>query len=77
MAQEDRLLYGEFVAGFTHAGEVSTGEREMHEMEEQVRRMTEEAACLLAQQRGFGPGYQMRDWVEAERLVRQQLGLDQ
>ncbi len=77
MAQEDRLLYGEFVAGFTLADEVSTGEREMHEMEERVRRMIEETACLLAQQRGFGPGYQMRDWLEAERQVKQKLGLDQ
>ena len=38
-------------------------------MEEQVRAMIEEAAYFLAQKRNFSPGYELQDWLEAERQI--------
>ena len=38
-------------------------------MEEQTRAMIEEAAYFLAQKRGFSPGYEMQDWLQAEEQI--------
>jgi hypothetical protein len=38
------------------------------------RRMIEERAYYLAQQRDFTPGYEMEDWLAAEREVDKGLG---
>lgn len=33
------------------------------------RSMVEEAAYYLAEQRGFEPGHELKDWLQAEHLV--------
>lgn len=40
---------------------------------EDVRRRIERAAYYKAQARGFTPGYELEDWLAAEREVKQQL----
>ena len=35
-------------------------------MKEQTRMMIEEAAYFLAHERGFAPGYELQDWLQAE-----------
>lgn len=35
--------------------------------------MIAEAAYFLAQRRGFTPGYELEDWLEAEKQVARQL----
>lgn len=41
--------------------------------EEEIRARIAEAAYYRAEQRGFSPGYEMEDWIEAEREVREAL----
>ena len=43
--------------------------------EEEVRRQIAEAAYYRAQRRGFAPGYEEQDWIEAEAEVMTRLGL--
>lgn len=38
--------------------------------------MVAEAAFFLAEARGFAPGHELADWLEAERAVARQLGLE-
>jgi len=42
--------------------------------EELRRRRIEQAAYYRAEQRGFAPGYEVEDWLAAEREVGQQSG---
>jgi hypothetical protein len=39
---------------------------------EDVRRRIEMQAYFKAKARGFAPGYELQDWLEAEREVRHQ-----
>jgi hypothetical protein len=41
---------------------------------DELRRLIAEAAYYKAEQRGFSPGYEERDWLEAEAEVMQRLG---
>jgi hypothetical protein len=41
----------------------------------EFRNRVSEAAYYRAQQRGFAPGWEERDWLEAEAEVMQRLGL--
>ena len=41
---------------------------------EELERMIAIAAYLLAEKRGFGAGHEVKDWVAAEREVREKLG---
>ena len=43
--------------------------------EEEVRRQIAAAAYYRAQRRGFAPGYEHQDWIEAEAEVMTRLGL--
>jgi hypothetical protein len=43
--------------------------------DEELRRQIAEAAYYRAQKRGFAPGYEERDWIEAEAEVMTRLGL--
>jgi hypothetical protein len=43
---------------------------------EEFRAQVAEAAYYLAEQRGFSPGYEERDWLQAETEVMQRLGLE-
>ncbi|HEY3326683.1 MAG TPA: DUF2934 domain-containing protein [Novimethylophilus sp.] len=36
------------------------------------QRMIAEMTYLIAKNRGYVPGYELRDWFEAERLIREQ-----
>lgn len=40
---------------------------------EEVRKLISEAAYYRAKQRGFAPGHELEDWVQAEVEVRQRL----
>jgi hypothetical protein len=42
---------------------------------ETIRAMIAEAAYYRAQKRGFAPGHELQDWIEAEAEVMTRLGL--
>jgi hypothetical protein len=42
---------------------------------EQLRALIAEEAYYRAQRRGFAPGYELKDWLEAEARVMTKLGL--
>ena len=42
---------------------------------EELHRLIAEAAYYRAQRRGFSPGYEEQDWIEAEAEVMTRLGL--
>lgn len=42
---------------------------------EEIRALIAEAAYHRARQRGFAPGHELEDWVEAEALIMTNLGL--
>ena len=42
--------------------------------DDQLRQQIAETAYFKAEQRGFSPGYEERDWLEAEAEVMQRLG---
>lgn len=56
MDQDPRPLYGELVIPFANKKQANIQEEAV--MEEQTRSMIEEAACYLAEKRGFTPGYE-------------------
>lgn len=41
---------------------------------EELQRLVAEAAYYRAQSRGFAPGYELQDWVEAEAEVKRLIG---
>ena len=41
---------------------------------EELQRLVAEAAYYRAQRRGFEPGYELQDWVEAEAEVKRLIG---
>lgn len=41
---------------------------------DQLRELIAEAAYYRAKQRGFAPGYELQDWVEAEAEVMVRIG---
>jgi hypothetical protein len=41
---------------------------------DELQRLVAEAAYFRAQRRGFEPGYELQDWVEAEAEVRRLIG---
>ena len=43
--------------------------------QEEIRALIAEAAYHRARQRGFAPGHELEDWVEAEAQVMTRLGL--
>lgn len=69
MNQEAGLLYGELVTT-SHEENRSDIPDEERAMEEQTRLMIEEAAYFLAEKRGFSPGYELQDWLQAEAQIR-------
>ncbi len=73
MNQEQRPLYGELVINTTGEEEEPVVDKEVHSMQDLVHQMVEEAAYYLAQKRGFKAGYEMEDWLEAEKQILMQL----
>lgn len=43
---------------------------------EERNRLVARAAYFRAEKRGFAPGYELQDWVEAEAEVRRLIGAD-
>jgi len=43
---------------------------------EQIFALIQEAAYYKAEARGFSPGYEERDWLEAEAEVKARLGVE-
>jgi Protein of unknown function (DUF2934) len=41
---------------------------------DELQRLVAEAAYYRAQRRGFEPGYELQDWVEAELEVKRLIG---
>ncbi len=73
MTQENRPLYGELVISSTGEEEEPVVDKEVHTMQDLVHQMIEEAAYYLAEKRGFKAGYELQDWLEAEKQVLIQL----
>jgi len=67
MSEEQKPLYGELVIPFSIQKESTIQEEET--MEEQTRLMIEEAAYYLAEKRGFTPGHELEDWLQAEEQI--------
>lgn len=44
---------------------------------EEVRKLVAEAAYYRAKRRGFTPGHEVEDWVQAEAEVLRRIGADQ
>lgn len=42
--------------------------------DDEIRRLISEAAYYRAQARGFAPGYELEDWIAAEKEVKQRVG---
>jgi hypothetical protein len=42
----------------------------------ELRKLVEEAAYYRAKQRGFEPGHEVEDWVQAEAEVLRRIGAD-
>jgi hypothetical protein len=68
MSQETGPLYGALVIT-SHEESLSGIPGEEQTMEEQTRLMIEEAAYFLAEKRGFAPGYELQDWLQAEEQL--------
>jgi hypothetical protein len=41
---------------------------------DELRKLIAEAAYYRAKKRGFAPGYEVEDWVQAEAEVKQRIG---
>lgn len=59
----------------TLGDETAAAARDIRVSEEELHRLVSEAAYYKAQQRGFAPGYEHQDWLDAEAEVRQRLGV--
>ena len=68
MDKAPHLLYGELV-NLPREEEMSSVHEEVEAMKEQTRLMIEEAAYFLAQKRGFAPGFELQDWLQAEAQI--------
>lgn len=42
---------------------------------EELRKLIAEAAYYRAKKRGFAPGYEVEDWVQAEAEIRELIGI--
>ena len=67
MSEGQKPLYGELVIPFSI--EKGSTIQEEENMEEQTRLMIEEAAYYLAEKRGFTPGHELEDWLQAEEQI--------
>jgi hypothetical protein len=70
MGQELRpmSMYGELVIPF-HYENQSGIQDEISAMEEHNRLMIEEAAYFLSEKRGFTPGHELEDWLQAKAQI--------
>ncbi len=68
----DQPLYGELVIPFNAENQTHSHEAIASKAEE-LRSMIEKAAYQLAEKRGFIPGHELEDWLEAEIQVLRSL----
>jgi len=54
-------------------GATTTGNTRAEMSAEEIYRLIQEAAYYKAKARGFAPGHEVQDWIEAEAEVRQRL----
>jgi hypothetical protein len=54
-----------------------TGNARAEVSPEELRKLISEAAYFRAKQRGFAPGYELEDWIEAEAEVMRRIGNSQ
>ena len=59
----------------TVSDDTSAAARDIRVSDEELHRQISETAYYKAQQRGFAPGYEHQDWVEAEAEVLRRLGI--
>lgn len=52
------------------------GEARVEITSDELRKLVEEAAYYRAKQRGFAPGHEVEDWVQAEAEVLRRIGAD-
>ncbi len=58
----------------TRAAKPASSEARVKMSTEQIKELIAEAAYFKAKERGFTPGYELEDWVQAEVEVRRRLG---
>jgi hypothetical protein len=68
----DQPLYGELVIPFNAENQSESHEAALRKAEE-LRSMIEKAAYCLAEKRGFIPGHELEDWLEAEMQILRSL----
>ena len=68
MSQDMPPLYGELVITSPTENQSSIQD-EVNALKEQTRLMIEEAAYYLAEKRGFEPGHEVEDWLQAETQI--------
>jgi hypothetical protein len=63
----------------TYTGNESTftGNARAEVSPEELRKLISEAAYFRAKQRGFEPGYELEDWIQAEAEVMRRIGNSQ
>jgi hypothetical protein len=54
-----------------------TGNARAEVKPEELRKLISEAAYFRAKQRGFEPGYELEDWIQAEAEVMRRIGNSQ
>jgi hypothetical protein len=54
-----------------------TGNAQAEVSPEELRKLILEAAYFRAKQRGFTPGYELEDWIQAEAEVMSRIGSPQ
>ena len=57
----------------THATTTPSGGSPIDASPDELRRLIEETAYYKAQSRGFEPGYELEDWVQAEAEVMRRM----
>jgi len=68
----DQPLYGELVIPFNAENQTQNHEVIIRKAEA-LRSMIEKAAYQLAEKRGFIPGHELEDWLEAETQILRSL----
>ena len=54
-------------------GRASSGDTSTKLSPEEVYRLIQESAYFKAKERGFAPGHEVQDWIEAEAEVRSRI----
>jgi hypothetical protein len=58
----------------TKPAKALTSEARVKMSTEQIQQLIAETAYFKAKERGFAPGYELEDWIQAEAEVQRRLG---